>query len=133
LDRLHDDCVVPAHEGERRLVVEVAALAADALVLLGAQLHRLLAAMAPLLAPGYSPLHLLQRALGLPVVAQVRDDLPVRRGEEHRESHVETGTSAQEQQTSHPSASRETVTVLMLPSTGRDQRTAMRPIFDRTR
>ena len=44
-----------------------------------------------------------------------------------------TGTSAQEKQTYQPSASRESVTVLGVPSNGRDQRTAIRPIFDKTR
>ena len=43
------------------------------------------------------------------------------------------GTSAQEMQTYQPSASRLIVTVLGVPSIGRDQRTAMRPILERTR
>jgi hypothetical protein len=41
-----------------------------------------------------------------------------------------TGTSAQEKQTYHPSASRLIVTVLDIPSNGRDRRSAMRPIED---
>ena len=44
-----------------------------------------------------------------------------------------TGTSAQEKQTYQPSASRLIVTVLGVPSRGRDQRTAIRPIFESTR
>src|SRR5262249_47954458 len=44
-----------------------------------------------------------------------------------------TGTSAQEQQPYHPSASWLSVTVLLLPTTGRLQRTALRPILDKTR
>ena len=44
-----------------------------------------------------------------------------------------TGTSAQEKQTYQPSASLRIVTVLGVPSSGRDQRTAMRPILERTR
>src|SRR5262245_29746105 len=44
-----------------------------------------------------------------------------------------TGTSAQEKQTYHPSASRLIVTVLGVPSNGRDQRRAILPILDRTR
>src|SRR5262249_57398544 len=43
------------------------------------------------------------------------------------------GTSAQENETYQPSASRERVTILMVPTRGRDQRTASRPIFDNTR
>ena len=42
------------------------------------------------------------------------------------------GTPAQEKHTSPPSASRLTLTVLILPTTCRDQRTAIRPIVDRT-
>ena len=148
LDRLHVDRVVPAHEGERRLVVEVAALPADVLVPLGALLGGFLPASAPLRAAGHPPLRLLQRALGLAIVARVRDGVAVRRDEEHLQAHVDAGlvagllpvrgsgsagTSAHEQQTYQPSASRETVTVLMRPSTGRDQRTAIRPIFESTR
>src|SRR5215472_12961760 len=44
-----------------------------------------------------------------------------------------TGTSAQENDTYQPSASRLTVTVVRVPWRGRDQRTAMRPIFANTR
>jgi hypothetical protein len=44
-----------------------------------------------------------------------------------------TGTAAHEKDTYQPSASLETVTVLLVPSTGRDQRTAMRPIVFNTR
>ncbi len=44
-----------------------------------------------------------------------------------------TGTSAQARLAYQPSASREIVTGLGVPSSGRDQRTATRPIFDRTR
>src|SRR5258708_19731738 len=43
------------------------------------------------------------------------------------------GTSAHEKQTYQPSASLESVTVLMRPSTARDHRTARRPILERTR
>src|SRR5262249_41630097 len=44
-----------------------------------------------------------------------------------------TGTSAQEKQTYQPSASREIVAVSGAPPNGRDHRTAIRPILDRTR
>ena len=44
-----------------------------------------------------------------------------------------TGTSAQEKQTYQPSASLEIVTVFGVPSKGRDQRTAILPILERTR
>ena len=43
------------------------------------------------------------------------------------------GTSAQEKQTYQPSASRERVTVLGVPSIGRLQRTVVRPILDSAR
>src|SRR5262249_57410666 len=43
------------------------------------------------------------------------------------------GTSAQEKHTYHPSASREIVTVLGIPSSGRLQRTPIRPILERIR
>src|SRR5262249_52242855 len=43
------------------------------------------------------------------------------------------GTPAQEKQAYQPSASRLIVTVLGVPSSGRDQRTVIRPILDRTR
>jgi hypothetical protein len=81
--------------------------------------------------------------LRLMVVARVLHHLAVCRDKEDLETHVDAGfasaererrvgTSAQEQQTYQPSASRETVTVLMVPCTGRDQRTAIRPILERT-
>jgi hypothetical protein len=43
------------------------------------------------------------------------------------------GTSAQEMQVYHSSASRLSVTVFGVPSIGRDQRTAMRPSLERAR
>ena len=43
------------------------------------------------------------------------------------------GTPAQEMATYHPSASRVLVTVFGVPSIGRDQRTPLRPIFERAR
>jgi hypothetical protein len=143
LQGLDVDRVVLAHERERRLVVEVAALLADILMLLGAALHRLRATTAPFLAAGHPLLRCLQRALGLPIVARVRHDLPVRREKEHRASHIDPvatpvrgsgamGTSVHEKQTYQPSASRRMVTVLIVPASGRDQWTARRPIVDST-
>jgi hypothetical protein len=43
------------------------------------------------------------------------------------------GTSAQEKQTYQPSGSRLIVTVLGVPASGRDQRTAIRSILNRAR
>src|SRR5262249_22635206 len=78
LDRLNVDYVVPAHEGECRLVVEVAALPAHLLLLLGEHLHGLLAAVAPLLPAGDAVLGLLELLLSFPVVAWVLHDVAIR-------------------------------------------------------
>jgi hypothetical protein len=120
------------------------------LVLSGEHLHRLLSALAPLLTAGNALLGLLERLLRLPGIGY---HVAIRRDEEHLHPHVDArlfaregqrpvsrpvrgngwvGTSAQEKQTYQPSASLLIVTVLIVPCTGRDQRTAMHPILDKT-
>jgi hypothetical protein len=64
LDGLDGDHVVRAHEVQRGLVVEVAALSADVLMLLRAQRHGFAAAFAALRAAGDPPLGVLERPLG---------------------------------------------------------------------
>ena len=142
LDRLHVDGIVPLHEGERRLVVEVGALPADVLVVLGALRAAFFRRLLPFLRRdtrrcafcsarsalrwwrGFStasPSAVMRNTLSptsMPVSWPVRGS-------------GRAGTSAHEQQTYQPSASLETVTVLMVPSIGRLHRTAMRPIFAR--
>ena len=118
--------VVVAKEVQRRLVVEVRALALHRLVRLGEQSNGLAAAMTPLLASGDAPLRLRALLLAASVVARIRHHLPIRRDEKDLQPHVNprlpasrpaagngcTGTSAQEKRAYQPSASREIVTVL---------------------
>jgi hypothetical protein len=76
------DRVVLAYEGEGGLVVEVAALALDLLMLLGAPPHRLPPAFATLLATGHTSLGDLQSPLGCTMVAWVVYVVSVRRDKE---------------------------------------------------
>ncbi len=70
------------------------ALPPDVLMRLGTPAHGLAAALAALLPAGDPPLRLLQRALGLAVVARILDDLALRRDEEHLQPHIDAGLVA---------------------------------------
>jgi hypothetical protein len=67
----------------------VGALALHPLMRFGQPLHRLLAAVAPLLPPRDPPLGRGQPTLGLPAVTGMRDRLARRWHEEHRQALVE--------------------------------------------
>src|SRR5262245_41661575 len=76
------DGVIPTHEGECRLVVEVLPLAPHRLMRLGEPTDGLTAPVAAFLAPGYPTLAFGQVALGFAVVARCEDACPIRqRGE----------------------------------------------------
>jgi hypothetical protein len=78
-------------------MIDQVPLAPHMLMLLGEQLHRLLAAAARL--PfGYPLLRFLQRALGFAIVPGILNDRPVRRDEEHLQPHVDAGLFAREGQ-----------------------------------
>ena len=137
------DHVVRLHQREGFLVVEVAALAGDVLMRLGQQRDGLAPPVAALLASGDPPLAAAQIGFGLAIVRGVKIGCPsasVAKDSSPRSIPVSwpvdgsgcTGTSAQEMATYHPSASFEMVTVLGVPSMGRDQCTLMRPILERT-
>ncbi|HEV2456926.1 MAG TPA: hypothetical protein VGS80_01060, partial [Ktedonobacterales bacterium] len=89
MNRLNKAHVVLAHEGKRRLVVEVLALAADVLVFARQQGDGLAAAPTALLAAGDAPLRLLELLLRLMEVAGVLHDLPIRRDEEHFQTNID--------------------------------------------
>ena len=136
--------VVLAHTGQRRLVVKVLPLPAHLLMRFRQQRDRFASADAALLAPRDAPLGRLQRPFGFAVPAGGEDACAIGEGGECLNAKVDPrllacggkgciGTSAQEKQAYQPSASLEIVTVLGVPSIGRDQRTAMRPILERTR
>jgi hypothetical protein len=138
------DRVVALDERQCRLVVEVLALATHRLMRLRQQADRLPPAMTPLLALGDAPLAFRQVPLGFAVVARREDARAISQRGEGFQAQVDagllagggsgrTGTSAQEIAMYQPSASFVTVTVLGVPSMGRDQWMAMRPIFERTR
>ena len=138
------DRVVVANEREGRLVVEVLPLTLHLQMRLGQQVHCFAAAIAALLAPRHTTLGRFERPLGfaippgcecvVPSERVANDSIPSRclsPGPVGGSGCI--GMSAQENETYQPSASRLIVTVLGVPSKGRDQRTAMRPILDRTR
>src|SRR5260221_12241584 len=83
LDRLEIDRVVLTYQGECHLMMEVGTLPPHVLLLLGEQLDRLLAAGAPLLPLGYSPLGFLQLALRFAIVARVGDRFALSGDEKH--------------------------------------------------
>jgi hypothetical protein len=64
---------VLAHQGQRRLVVEIVSLTTHCLMCFGKQCHRLAATVASLLAPRDPPLGGLERAFGFPVPAGRKD------------------------------------------------------------
>src|SRR5262249_45628700 len=88
------DRVVRAHQTERRLVVEVLALAAHRLVRLRQQFHRLAPAMAALLARGYPALARRQVPLRLAKAARVVDHGPIGQGGEGFQTEVYPGLLA---------------------------------------
>ncbi len=115
--------VVVAKEVQRRLVVEVRALALHRLVRLGEQSNGLAAAMTPLLASGDAPLRLRALLLAASVVRGFATTSPsavLRKtcsptsipASRPAAGNGCTGTSAQEKHAYQPSASREIVTVL---------------------
>jgi hypothetical protein len=124
--------------------MNVLSLAAYRLMRLGEQDDRLASAVAPFLAPGNTPLSSLERLLRLAISARVKDARSIRQRGQRFDAEINPascpvgakgriGASAQETQTYRPSASPDTVTVFGVPSNERDQRTAIRPIFDGTR
>jgi hypothetical protein len=98
LDRLDVDRVVLAHEGERRLVVKVAALSAHVLLLLCALRRGFRASLAALLAASDMLLCLLQLALGLPRVPGGLDAVADRRDAKDRQPDIDAGRFAGERQ-----------------------------------
>jgi hypothetical protein len=90
-DRLHVDGVVPAHQRQRRRVVEVAPLAAHVLMPLGTPAHGFRAALTALLAARDMLLGFLQCFLRFALVARIRNRLPIRRDEKHLEAHINAG------------------------------------------
>jgi hypothetical protein len=138
------DRVVLLHERQCRLAMTVLPLSPYLQTRLGEQYHSLAPAIAPTLPPRDTPLGHLQRTLRLAVPTRVEDARLVGVVARHsipRSIPVScplggngcTRASAQEKQTYQPAASREIVSVLGVPSNGRDQRTAMRPILEWTR
>jgi hypothetical protein len=136
--------VVFAQQRERCLEVKVLSLATYLLMRFGKQDNRFLAAVAALLAPGYPTLRAFQRALGFTIPAGEKMRVPfdrVANASIPRSMPVSClvpgkgciGASTQEMQTYQPSASQVIVTVLGIPSMGRLQRMAIRPILDSTR
>ena len=71
------DRVAGLDQAERRLVVEVLALAFHLQVCLGQQLHRLASAVAALRAPGHAPLQPFQVLLGLVIAGGGEDVLAI--------------------------------------------------------
>src|SRR5262249_30668963 len=127
-----------------RLVVKILPLAAHGLMRFRQQLHGLAPPITALLTPTYPALGSLKRALRLSIPAGMEYARAIREGNERLKPRAMpascpvagsgcTGMSAHEKQTYQPSASLETVTVLGVPSIGRDQRRATRPILERTR
>src|SRR5262249_14756247 len=82
------DRVVRAHQGEGRLVVEVAPLALDLLLLLGASPDGFPPPFAAFLPARDTSLGLLQSLLGFAVVAGIVYDVAVRRDEKDLQPHV---------------------------------------------
>ncbi len=93
--------VVVAKEVQRRLVVEVRALALHRLVRLGEQSNGLAAAMTPLLASGDAPLRLRALLLAASVVARIRHHLPIRRAEKDLQPYVNPRLPARRRQWLH--------------------------------
>src|SRR5262249_10491421 len=79
--------IIRAHQGERRLVVEVAPLPAHVLLLLGALLGSLRMSLTSLLATADALVGLLQRLLRCAVAARVGDGFPRGGEKEDREAH----------------------------------------------
>src|SRR5215472_9285871 len=96
LDRRDVDRVVGTHQSERRLMVEVVALPAHVLMLLGALVRSLGASFAPFLAVGDALLGLLQRPLSFAVVPWVLYQSPVFRDEKDLQPHVDAGLPSRE-------------------------------------
>src|SRR5262245_18723104 len=110
----------------------------------GEQDDRFAAAVAPFLAARDTPLGCLERAFRFAIPAEREDACAIRQSSKRlmpRSIPVScpvagsdfTDTSTQEKLAYHPSASLLIVTVLGVPSKGRDQRTVMRPILERIR
>jgi hypothetical protein len=138
------DGVVPPHQRERHLVMEVTASVADLLMRLGEQPNRFLSPLAPVLAARYPALRPLQLALCQPENARVGDLAPV--GECGERFHAEIGPRllpcVRKWLDRHALTGEAGIPAVCLatdrhrlgvPSRGRDRRTAMRPIFDKTR
>jgi hypothetical protein len=137
------DRVALPTEVERHLVGDVLAVALHLQVRLRQQLHRRLAAVAARLAARHPALGRLEHPLRCAGAAGVWISGPsarVAKDSTPRSPPVSwlvaasgcAGPSAHEQQTDQPSASRATVAVVGVSSIGRDQRTAIRPLVDRT-
>src|SRR5262245_29586103 len=128
-------------------MAEVASLSPHLLLLLGKEHDRraaaLAALLAALLAATHAPLRVLPGFLCLPVMPGVLGHLAICGDEKHLESHVyarlvagqgqrlSRHLSTAQMQAYQPSASREMVTVLGVPSKGRWSRRRMRPILER--
>jgi hypothetical protein len=141
------DRVVLAHELERRCVVEVLPLATDLLMRFGQQRDGLAPAVAPFLAARNTALRGFQCAFGFAIPAGRKAACAIRKRGARLTAEVKTGLLTRRGQGPYwyvrtgeadlPavgfSASRDTVTVWGVPSNGRDQRTATRPILERIR
>ena len=91
LDCLDIDHVVCSHEGERRLMVEVAPLSAHMLMGFRQPADGFSSAVAALLPAGHMPLGLLQCLLRFAVVTGILDDAPIRSDEKDLQPHVNAG------------------------------------------
>jgi hypothetical protein len=136
------DRVALSNERQRRLVVRVGASSLHLQARFGQQLHRLASAIALLLASRDTPLGGFERPFGMTVPGRMEDARLIREGSERLDAKINSRLLASLRQGPHgrrrsrhmqPSASCDTVSVLGVPSRGRDQRTAIRPILDRTR
>ena len=127
-------------------VVEVPPLALHLLVRFGEQVHGLPMAVAAFLPSGFRALCCFEPTLGTAVAARIMNHHAISQCGKRLEPNVYACLLPGERErlcgeprhrssthTDPPSASLETVTVLGVPSTWRDQRTATRPIFDKTK
>jgi hypothetical protein len=145
---LVSDRVVLAHQGERRLVGAVGACAADARVRLGEQHDCLAPALAAPRAARHPSLRPPQGHRRHAEAVWVGELAPIGACGKRLQPAINAGCLAREQQrldwhlgagagnelaTYQPSAARARVTVLGVPCSGRDQRTASRPIVATTR
>ncbi len=138
------DRVVLMHQLEGFLVVEVRSLPLHLQVRAGQERDRLSAAIASLLAPRHPPLRRLERPLSFTIPTRVEDVLAARQGGEGLQAQVYARFLARWWKRVHWRVRTGEadivavrfplmVTVLGVPSIGRLQRTAMRPIFESAR